>query len=154
MIDIQHIRKLTEEKIQGSNIFLVDLQVKTGNRIFVSLDGDHGVTIEDCASVSHHIESALAEGEDHELVVSSFGADQPLRLPRQYAQHIGRSLTVKLNDEAVITGELTAVTNDGIAIKPEQKKKKKKDEQDLPETMSLAFSSISTAKVNISFNKK
>jgi ribosome maturation factor RimP len=154
MIDIQHIRKLAEEQIQGSSIFLVDVQVKTGNRIFVSLDGDHGVTIEDCASVSRHIESVLAEGEDHELVVSSFGADQPLRLPRQYPQHIGRTLTVKLIDEAIITGELSAVSDEGITIKPEQKKKKKKDEQGLPDAILLGFSSISSAKVNISFNKK
>jgi ribosome maturation factor RimP len=154
MIDIQHIRKLAEEQIQGSSIFLVDVHVKTGNRIFVSLDGDRGVTIEDCASVSRHIESALSEGEDHELVVSSFGADQPLRLPRQYPQHIGRALTVKLSDEAIISGELAAVSEEGITIRPEQNKKKKKDEQGLPETMFLAFSSISSAKVNISFNKK
>jgi ribosome maturation factor RimP len=154
MADIQLIRQLTEEKIQGSSVFLVDLQVKPGNRIFVFLDGDHGVKIDHCAQVSRHIESVIAQGEDHELVVSSWGADQPLRMPRQFPQHIGRSLGLILSDETSIAGELISVTEEGITIKPEQKKKKKKDEPALPETVFVAFSNISSAKVNISFNKK
>lgn len=153
MIDLQHIRQLTEEKIQGSSLFLVDLLVKPGNRIFVFLDGDHGVTIDDCAHVSRHIESALAEGEEHELVVSSCGADQPLRLPRQYPQHVGRTLTVSLGDGTVITGELVSAGPDGIVLHPTQNKKGKKKEPDVLGPAELPFTSISSAKVILSFNK-
>jgi len=151
MIDIQHIKKLAEEKIQGSSVFLVDLLIKPGNRIFVFLDGDQGVTIDDCATVSRHIESVIGEGEEHELVVSSFGADQPLKLPRQYNQHIGRSLTLLLDDESTFTAELLTVSPEGIIVKPVQKKKRKKDEPAPPENLFLEFSRISSAKVNISF---
>jgi ribosome maturation factor RimP len=154
MIDVNHIRKLAEEKLEGSGLFLADVLVKPGNRIFVFLDGDHDVTIEDCASLSRHLEEAMADAEDHELMVSSFGADQPLKFPRQYNKNVGRSLKVTLADLKDISGILTQVDATGITLHPEKKKKKKKDEPEMPDSLYIAFDQIKSAKVNLSFNQK
>ncbi len=154
MIVSESIRKMAEDKLEGTDLFLVDVSVKPGNRIFVYLDGDHGVTIDDCAELSRHLNTLLEEEANHELVVSSSGADQPIRLYRQYRKNIGRSLTVKLKDNQTVSGILEQVTDSMIVLRPDkQKKKKGNTQQETPETLEIPFENIETAKVNITFNK-
>jgi ribosome maturation factor RimP len=122
--------------------------VKPGNRIYVFIDGDHGVTIDDCVELSRFIESKFdRENEDFELNVSSAGADQPIRLPRQYLKNIGRSLLVKLSDEKSVSGKLEAVNEKGIVLTTSGDKKKK-----LPaKTLNIPYESMVESKVIISF---
>lgn len=142
------IVSIVNEHLEGTGKFLVDVLVKPANRIFVFIDGDHGVTIADCAELSRFIESKFdRETEDYELNVSSSGADHPIRLPRQYGKNIGRSLQVWLDDDSTVSGQLEGVDQDGIIIKTKEDKKKK-----LPaETLSLPFHKIKESKVIISF---
>ena len=145
---IEDLRQLVENQCAGTDRFLVDILVKPGNRIYVFIDGDHGVTISDCAELSRFIESQLdRESEDFELNVSSSGADQPIRLPRQYIKNIGRSLQVKLSEEHIITGKLEAIDDKGITLVTTGDKKKKLP----PETLNLHFEDIIESKVIISF---
>jgi ribosome maturation factor RimP len=81
------------------------------------------------------------------LNVSSSGADQPIRLPRQYVKNIGRSLQVKLSEDVTITGKLEAVEEKGIILLTPGDKKKKT----APETLNLVFEEIKESKVVISF---
>jgi ribosome maturation factor RimP len=153
MIESEDINNLVLEKLAGSELFLAEVVVKPGNRVFVFLDGDRDVTIEDCADMSRHLNAMLSPEEDYELMVSSCGADQPIKLPRQFHKHMGRSLTVKLSDESTITGTLEEVKPEGIIIRPSKRKKQKKSDPEIPDQYSLTFDNIETAKVNLSFNK-
>lgn len=153
MIDSNHIRNLAEQKLEGSELFLADIHVRPGNRIMVFLDGDRGVTIDDCASLSRHLNASLGEETDFELVVSSFGADQPIKLPRQYNKNVGRSLTVRFGDEQTLVGKLLEVSAEGITLAPESKGKKKKTGPEWPERVMIPFDQISLSKVNLSFNQ-
>ncbi len=147
-MNISTITNLVEEHLAGSDKFLVEVFIKPINRIYVFIDGDHGVTISDCVALSRHIESSLdRETEDFELNVSSSGADYPITLPRQYLKNIGRSLNVTMKDERVITGNLEAVGETGITLVTKGDKKKKLP----PETLSLPFTDIKDSKVIISF---
>jgi len=145
---IEDLRQLVENHFAGTDKFLVDILVKPGNRIYVFIDGDHGVMIADCVEVSRLLESSLdRETEDFELNVSSAGADQPMKLPRQYTKNIGRSLQVKLSEDKTVTGKLEAVTENGIVLLTPGDKKKKLP----PETLNLEFRDILESKVIISF---
>ena len=145
---IEDLRQLVENHFAGTDKFLVDILVKPGNRIYVFIDGDHGVMIADCVEVSRLLESSLdRETEDFELNVSSAGADQPMKLPRQYTKNIGRSLQVKLAEDKTVTGKLEAVTENGIVLLTPGDKKKKLP----PETLNLEFRDILESKVIISF---
>jgi len=85
--------------LKDSPLFLLDVIIRKGNRILVTIDGDQGVSIADCAKLSRYIESRLnREEEDFELQVSTAGADSPLKLKRQYPGHCGRTLEVSLID--------------------------------------------------------
>jgi ribosome maturation factor RimP len=145
---VGEITRLVNEHLAGTDMFLVELFIKPGNRIYIFIDGDHGVKISDCVSLSRHIESQYdRETIDYELNVSSSGADQPIKMPRQYIKNIGRSVQVKLPDETIITGKLEATDEKGITLITEGDKKKKVG----PETLKLTFEEIVESKVIISF---
>ena len=52
------IARLTQEKIAGSPLFLVEVKVSP-NKVTVYLDHPKGVGIEDCVAVSRHLQSAF-----------------------------------------------------------------------------------------------
>jgi ribosome maturation factor RimP len=145
---VGEITRLVNEHLEGTDKFLVEAFIKPSNRIYVFIDGDHGVKISDCVELSRYIESHYdRETVDYELNVSSSGADQPIKLPRQYLKNIGRSLQVKLPDETIVTGKLEATDEKGITLITEGDKKKKV----IPETLKLTFGEIVESKVIISF---
>lgn len=79
-----------------TDLFLIDLTVGADNKIMLTIDGDNGVTLQDCINMSRAVEHNLdREEEDFALEVASAGAASPLTLPRQYKKNIGRTLLVK-----------------------------------------------------------
>ena len=128
MITEQYIQSLIEEKLAGTDIFPVECRVKTGNKIRVFIDSERGITIDDCAALSRHIEGHLnREEDDFALDVSSAGLDLPLRMPRQFRKNTGRAVKIILNDGTEITGTITKATDYAFSILPEPKKTKKSE---------------------------
>ena len=149
MINPEKIKQLIEQKIQGTDVFLVEVKISGSNDIVVFLDSDNKISIEDCKSVSRFIESNLdREVEDFSLQVSSAGLDRPLKLQRQYLKNIGQEVKVTKNDGVEETGILLAVEDDGIAIENEKLSKKKKD--NLKEIIKINFEEIKETKLIIS----
>ncbi|GGG28374.1 MULTISPECIES: ribosome maturation factor RimP [Hymenobacter] len=136
------------------SLFVVDLTVSDAIRpkVTVTLDGEQGVGIDECAQISRRLARRVDEeyGEDasYTLEVTSPGADQPLRDARQYTRHVGRSLSLKLTDGTEKTGTLEAVEAEGIQLAEVVKEKSKK--KTLPAAL-VPFASIQEAKVVISF---
>ena len=148
MMQVSQIALLVEDHLRGTDKFLVDVLIKPGNRFYVFIDGYHGVTIDDCVKVNRMLESHLdREVEDYEMIVSSAGADQPLKLPRQYPKNIGRSLHLKLAEDKELKGKLLACDDHGITLLADGDKKKKIE----PAEMQIPYDGITEAKVIISF---
>ena len=146
MVEKIKILELVNGALEGTDKFLVNLKITPDNRIFVDIDGDNGVTIDDCIALSRAVESQLdRDEEDFELNVGSAGADMPLKLPRQYRRHIGRELAVDTFDGEHLTAELTACDDNGITLLTHGTKKS------APEEHRLAFSDIKRACVVIKF---
>ena len=146
MIDKLTVLTLAHDALEGTDKYVVGLKITTDNRIFVDIDGDNGINIDDCIELSRAIESNLdREVEDYELNVSSAGADSPLKLPRQYRRHVGRTLAVKTLDDRELEGVLKEVEDDHIVLRTKGTKKA------APETITLAFSDIKSANVVIQF---
>lgn len=116
----------------------------------VVLDGDNGITIDDCAILSRELSDVLEEsgmaGENYLLEVSTPGLDQPLKLKRQYKKNIGRSVRVKLSDKQV-EGKLTAINEESITLSQEIGKGKKREVH----TVEIRFSEIEKTFVLVSF---
>lgn len=149
MIEKAIIIELAEENLQNTNKYVVDIQVKSGNIITVVIDGDVPVTIVDCIHLSKFIESKFdRETEDFDLKVSSFGAEKPFLLKRQYHKNIGRELEIITDEDKILRGKLLEADDKRIKIKLAERKKK---DQALSEEMLIDFDHIKQAKCIISF---
>lgn len=143
---------LIKDKLEGTDKFLVDMHISRDNRISVAIDGDNGVTIDDCIELSRHIEKNLnRDEEDFELNVASAGLDNPLKLHRQYVKNVGRFLAVTTTDGEKTTGKLLEVTDTDITILPDDTPRRKKQEPEADNTKTIPFDDIQTAKVVIKF---
>lgn len=149
MDSIHRITELIEEKIAGTDLFIVDVKLH-GNRLQVFIDGDQGVSIDACAGISRHLGHAIEEenliAHAYTLEVSSPGLDMPLKLNRQFVKNIGRMLAVKMQDGTRREGKLLQVTDEGITL--EEKRKVERKRFVLVES-ELSFSEIAEAKVTI-----
>ncbi|MEQ8304119.1 MAG: ribosome maturation factor RimP [Cyclobacteriaceae bacterium] len=150
----EKIAEMTMAQLTNSSQFLVDVVI-TGNqaqrKILVVLDGDNGVTIEDCAKVSRAISSELDELDLIEgkftLEVSTPGVDQPLKLKRQFKKNEGRGFKIVLKDKSILKGTLVAADESKVELESEEKVNKKKEVL----RRSIPFDQIDKAFVQISF---
>jgi ribosome maturation factor RimP len=148
MIEKTYIQELADEGLKDTDKFTVDVNVKGGSVITVLIDGDTGVTIDNCIRLSKFIESKLdRDTEDFELRVSSSGADKPLVMKRQYKKNMGRELNVSLSDGTLVSGMLENVDDDKITIRTKGDKKKGGKPQDI----NIDFENIKEASVILSF---
>ncbi len=149
MIPTERIKALADVFLSTRpDLFVVSLTVLPGNRIVFRVDGDDGVTIEDCVAVSRAIEHNLdREAEDFELEVASAGVDQPLAIPRQFQKNIGRSLRLTLSDRSTREGKLVSATEEGFILEYSKKEGKKK----ISVEESISYQELHQAFVNISF---
>ncbi|HJN06113.1 MAG TPA: ribosome assembly cofactor RimP [Bacteroidales bacterium] len=127
MINKEHISKLADECLFGSDRFVVGINIGTDNNISVFIDGDNGVTIANCVELSRYIENSLdRDNEDFELNVSSAGVDHPFILLRQYINNVDSKVKVINKDGEKITGILKNANKDEIELLEEIKSKNKK----------------------------
>ena len=80
---------------ERDDLFLIDLKFSAADDITVILDGDNGVSVQDCLDASRAIEFNMdREEHDFSLQVMSAGLSEPLLLPRQYRKNIGRDFDI------------------------------------------------------------
>ncbi|HVD97968.1 MAG TPA: hypothetical protein VNB90_07160 [Cytophagaceae bacterium] len=155
------IRELAEQSLPGNEFFIVEVKVtgKTNQqKVLVIADGDKGISIDDCAELSRKLGDALdtsnlLEGAFN-LEVSSPGADDVIRNPRQYRKNTGRRLEILNEDDELIIGKLEEIKENSIVISPEVQKKKKssgKDKKEEPVMLEIPYSQIKKSNVIISF---
>ncbi len=84
--------------LSGLGYELVDLESSRSGLLRVFIDSVKGISVEDCARVSHHLSRALAvEGIEYErLEISSPGLDRPLKRIADYERFAGREASIKL----------------------------------------------------------
>ena len=153
MINTNNIQNLIDDFLIDTDLFLVKLTISKDNNIRVFIDGDNGVTIDDCVALSRHIEGNLdREKEDFELNVSSSGLGQPFSLSRQYKNSIEKKIQIIDLENKKIKGVLKKVSENGIEIlEIVSTKNKKNKKESLGDLLTFSFESIKEAKRIISF---
>ena len=125
----------------GLGYELVDLEASRGGLLRIFIDSPRGISVEDCARVSHHLTRALAvEGIDYErLEVSSPGLDRPLKRLQDYERFAGRKASVRLKlplaGRRRYEGTLTGVEGEAVVLEVEG------------ERVRLAFADIDRARL-------
>ena len=157
MITKEQIAALVKEKIEGTPLFLVDIKVSMANKIEVFIDGDEGLAISDCVTISRHIEKNLdREANDFALEVSSPGATAPLTTARQYKKHLGRDLEVFFKDGQILIGKLVSMnfnSKEEISIETTKREQKPigKGKVTVTETQIFNLENIIESKVKLKF---
>ena len=155
MLKDQAENLLTEALVASQHLFLIDFQIDQNNNIKVVIDGDRGVTVEDCVMISRAIEHNLdKEMYDFSLEVTSAGATSPLVLPRQYLKNAGRILTVKTLSGETLEGNLQEVNEKQITLKWTDREPKQvgKGKITVEKTTIIPFENIKESKVKLIFN--
>lgn len=149
MIDRTNIENLVSEFISGSDIFLVKVTVSTGNKIKVLVNKKSGITIDECVSLSKHIESSLdRDKEDFELQVSSPGLGEPLIVPEQYEMSLGQNVEVVDGQGQKYKGILKEFSGSGFVLATSIRHKGKKKEMS---DRSFNIDEVISVKQKISF---
>lgn len=154
MIEKSLIENITNKFIEGTDKFLVDVSIRSGNIIIVEIDSQNGVNIDDCITLSKNIESHLnRDEEDFELEVGSSGITSPFKIPRQYEKNIGNEVEVLSKSGQKLSGILKSCNDSGFVItvtkmiKPEGAKKKIAVEEDI----SFGYDDVKYTKYQIRF---
>ncbi|WP_428071364.1 ribosome assembly cofactor RimP [Chryseobacterium gambrini] len=151
----KRIEELLHEFLETrKDLFLIDLKISAGDDITVILDGDNGVSLQDCLDASRAIEFNMdREEHDFSLQVMSAGLSEPLATPRQFAKNIGREIEVLLNDSTKTEGELVKIDEEKITLILRYRKPKDigKGKVDVEEEKEIPYSEIKKALVTIKF---
>ena len=147
----EEIRKIAEGKLKDSSQFVVDVIVSSKRKpqkVTVVVDGDAGISIDDCADISRDVAKTLDDSlvltDSYVLEVTTPGLDQPLKLHRQYKKNIGRRMRIKVSDK-VVEGKLVGVNDSGVTIEQGDGKKIERS------VVELKFSEIDKSIVLVSF---
>lgn len=147
----EKIKELAELHLASSAHFIVGVAVSKHKpmKITVALDGDAGVSIDDCANLSRQLSDELEKENSidaaYTLEVGTPGIDQPLKLKRQYKKNIGREVKVHLTDKSIVRGKLVSADEDKIGVQEPAEKKKELKNSEIP------FTEIEKAIVIVSF---
>jgi ribosome maturation factor RimP len=141
MIKSETIVKLVEQHIQGTDLFLVEVDVKSGNAIRVHVDSPEGISIDECVKISRFLNDQLdRDVEDYSLEVSSPGLGAPFRVKQQYEKNTGRLVEVSLVDGTRFEGTIKGVSDETIIFGVKGSIRE------------IGFSEIKKTRIIISFN--
>ncbi|ELP8106422.1 TPA: ribosome maturation factor RimP [Vibrio vulnificus] len=123
----RQLTEMLESAVVASGYELVGLEfIRAGEHstLRIYIDHENGITVEDCAEVSHQV-SAVLDVEDpisvaYSLEVSSPGLDRPLFKPAHYEQFIGQEVNVVLKmavtNRRKWKGEIHSVDGEAITL--------------------------------------
>lgn len=143
------IREIAEAGLKDTSHFLVEVRLSSGKqaKLTVLLDGDQGVSIEDCTALSRYLGNEIEERDlikgAYTLDVGSPGLDTPLKLKRQFLKNKGRKLKVRLLNGEVYSGLMTEAGEKTLTLEVVKKKEKK--------TYTFEYEEIDWAKVQVTF---
>lgn len=139
---------------EREDLYLIDLKISAADAITVILDGDNGVSLQDCLDASRAIENNMdREEHDFSLQVMSAGLSESLVSQRQFRKNIGRDLEILLTDSKEIEGELAKVEEDKITLvlKYRVPKEVGKGKVDVVEEKEILYTEIKKALVAVKF---
>jgi len=102
----EKIEELIEPVLESESMELVDsecLKMKTRWMVRIFVDKENGVTLDDCARISHELGDILdvhdIPPEPYTLEVSSPGLDRPLAKDNDFIKYRGHKVCVKVDQK-------------------------------------------------------
>lgn len=156
------LKELLEGYFEQSEYKIVETIYRGEKRtkvLEIFVDNRDGVRIDELARINKDlnelVDRKFAVNEISNIIISSPGADRPLKYIWQLYKHLGRKLAIQLNSAETIEGVLKEVVEDRndsgkILIEIQKREGKKNTGIELRE---INFSEIKELKIKISFLK-
>jgi len=121
------LEEILQPTLGGMGYELVDVQQSNGGRLLrIFIDKPGGVTIDDCAGATRHLQRVFAvEGIDYDrLEISSPGLDRPLRKASDFARFAGSRVEMRMRTPDAtgrrkFVGVLRGAADDTVSIELE-----------------------------------
>ncbi|MBO7081790.1 MAG: ribosome maturation factor RimP [Neisseriaceae bacterium] len=99
------LETLLDKTLSGLGYECVDVEMTSQGTLRVFIDQEGGITVDDCATVSHHLSHLFTvENVDYKrLEVSSPGLDRVLKKDRDFERFVGS--TVRLETRLPVNGQ-------------------------------------------------
>lgn len=115
MIDKELLNKTVSDAISGTDLYIVEINVRPDNDILVEIDSPTGVDIDSCAAITRKIEEVFdRDVEDYQLEVGSAGITSDFKVRGQYEKNLGNDIEVLTRDGKKLHGVLTEVAEGAI----------------------------------------
>jgi ribosome maturation factor RimP len=112
---LKELENLAERMAEEMGLVMVDFEQGPGF-IRIVVDGDGGVTVEECAALSRRFSKALDDRNPLAVEVSSPGLDRVLRTPRERAWAVGKRVKAVTRDGRVRVGRLISSSAEEISL--------------------------------------
>lgn len=116
------IQEILDKTLPGLGYELVDYELTAQGTLRVFIDQEKGITIEDCATVSNHLNRLFAvEDIDYKnLEISSPGLDRPLKKAADFVRFNGSMIKLKtrlpVDGQKNFIGRINAFENDILRL--------------------------------------
>ena len=153
-LNIQSLKAFVEQKLEGTDCFLVKTEILKKGDVVVEIDSDTRVDIDFVASLSRDIEAEFApEIDDYNLEVGSVGLTTPLKLPRQFKKNEGNDVEVLTKEGKKLHGMLKDADDEGFTLATQEKVKREGEKRPSMETVErrLAYGDVKSVVYEIKF---
>lgn len=124
MIDRQTVLSAVESAIEGTDMFIVDVEVTPARSVIVEIDTPASLDIDTCTSLTRRIEELLPdELEEYDLEVGSAGLTSPFKVRGQWEKNLGNEIELLTADGRKLTGRLTSLGDADFTIEYQVKEK-------------------------------
>ncbi len=153
-MDFDKAKGAVEKALDEQGGFLVEFDLKAGNRITVLADHPEGISLGKLGQISRAVEQEFdRDREDFEIEVSSPGVGSPLQVPLQYQMNIGRTVKVQLVSGKEIKAKLEDFDGENLILKWKERVPKEigKGKRTVEMEKTIPLSDTKSTKVEVSF---
>jgi ribosome maturation factor RimP len=154
MIDKQTVLSAVASAIEGTNLFIVDVNVSADKSVVVEIDSPENLDIETCTNLTRKIEELLpAELEDYDLEVGSAGLTAPFKVRGQWEKNVGNEIELLTNDGRKLSATLVSLADDDFTIEYQVKEKVegKKRPELVTKSETIPFANVKKANYLLNF---
>lgn len=154
------LKKIIEDLLNQAiaerpHLFVVDFSISNSNNVLITIDGDNGVTLQDCIDINRAIDHNIdSETYDFSLEVASCGATALIKNFRQFNKNIGRTLSITTKDNEKLEAVLTGLEGENLLLEWQAREPKKlgKGKETVTKNASISYNNIKEVFVKIIFN--
>lgn len=121
----KHINHMLAEV--APQAYLVEALLRPGRSpvLEVVVDTDQGIALGECARINRALREQLdlqvPALANYEIAVGSPGVGQPLKVARQYARNLGKTLALRLTNGQALEGKLEAYAEGTLTLSQSRK---------------------------------